>query len=211
MHTNVGDLRVAKTFFQLIQCDVPGNTDLEKLYGCWNWTFLSNRIRVFCFQYFNNSLGTKTRITARYRNGGIVLDNTCTFFVKSNASEPAREDFAHVFYECTYISNTRNRAFEAFFPEDPDPASKKLTYLTGIVRNASKNDKFFYLLTSMLINYVMWQFRMKKIVPSIASLTEDVENLFDMCVCVSKKIFDSVTDAFSPICRRWRARHHGRG
>jgi len=211
MPTNVGELRVVKTFFQLIQCEVPDNNYLEKLYGCWNWNFLSNRIRVFCFQYFNNSLGTKTRIAARYRNGGIALDNLCTFCVKSNAAEPAREDFAHVFYECTCISNTRNRAFDAFFPADPDPVSKKLTYLTGIVRNASKNDKFFYILTSMLINYVVWQFRMKKVVPGIASIMEDVENLFDMCVSVSKKISNLVIDASSPICRRWRARHHGRG
>jgi hypothetical protein len=73
------------------------------------------------------------------------------------------------------------------------------------------NDKFFYLLTSMLINYVVWQFRMKKVVPGIASIMEDVENLFDMCVSVSEKISNLVTDASSPICRRWRARHHGRG
>ncbi len=53
---------------------------------------------------------------------------------------------------------------------------------TGIVRGAGKIDGFFYLLTTVLVNYTIWQFRLKKNVPSIASILEDVDNLFDMCV-----------------------------
>jgi hypothetical protein len=181
------------------------------MYNCWNWYFLSNRIRTFCFQFFNNSIGTKTRIAARYRNAGVMLDNNCTFCVKSKTAQPAREDFAHIFYNCAQIRNTCNRVSDILFPMDPDPVSCKLTYFTGIVRGAGKIDGFFYLLTAVLVNYTIWRFRMKKIVPSIASILEDVDNLFDMCVWVSHKISETVSDANSPICRRWTARHHGRG
>jgi hypothetical protein len=207
----VEELRVVGTFFQLINCEKPECFLIGKMYGCWNWYFLSNRIRTFCFQFFNNSLGIKTRIAARYRNAGVMLDNYCTFCVKSNAAQPAREDFVHIFYDCDRIRNTCNRVYEALFPMDPDPVSRKATYFTGIVRGAGKTDGFFYLLTAVLVNYTVWQFRMKKIVPSLASILEDVDNLFDMCVWVSKKISDTVSDANSPICRRWTARHHGRG
>jgi hypothetical protein len=79
------------------------------------------------------------------------------------------------------------------------------------VRGVGKTDGFFYLLTAILVNYTMWQFRLKKIVPSIASMLEDVENLFDMCVNVSQKISVIVIESNSPICRRWTARHHRRG
>jgi hypothetical protein len=209
--SNISDLRVVNSFYNLIGGEKPESILIGKMYGSWNWYFLSNRIRMFCFQFFNNSLGTKTRIAARYRNGGVVLDNSCTFCVKSNAAQPAREDFAHVFYDCTQIRNTCNRIFDTLFPADPDPVSRKITYFTGTVRGAGKIDGFFYLLTAILLNYTMWQFKLKKIVPSIASMMEDVENLFDMCVYVSQKISVNVTESNSPICRRWRARHHGRG
>jgi hypothetical protein len=49
---------------------------------------------------------------------------------------------------------------------DPDPVSRKATYFTGIVRGAGKIDGFFYLLTTVLVNYTMWQFCLKKSVPS---------------------------------------------
>jgi hypothetical protein len=202
---------VVNTFFQLIGGVKPDSILVGKMYGSWNWHFLSNRIRTFCFQFFNNSLGTKTRIAARYRNGGVMLDNSCTFCVKANTAQPAREDFAHVFYDCTQIRNTCNRTFDLLFPADPDPVSRKITYFTGTVRGVGKTDGFFYLLTAILVNYTMWQFRLKKIVPSIASMLEDVENLFDMCVNVSQKISVIVIESNSPICRRWTARHHRRG
>jgi hypothetical protein len=70
---------------------------------------------------------------------------------------------------------------------------------------------FFYLLTAMLINFTVWQSRMKKSIPSVASIIEDVDNLFDTCVNVSSKISNTVPDAPPPICRRWTARNNGRG
>jgi hypothetical protein len=83
--------------------------------------------------------------------------------------------------------------------------------MTGIVNGSNKIDSFYYLLTSILCNYTVWQFRMKKIIPSMASITEDMDTLFDSCVDVSQIISGTVTDASSPICRRWSARRHGRG
>ncbi len=140
---SISDLRVVNTFFQLIGGVKPESILIGKMYGIWNWYFLNNRIRMFCFQFFNNSLGTKTRIAARYRNGGVMLENNCTFCVKSNTAQPAREDFAHVFYDCMQIRNTCNRTFDALFPTDPNPGSRKTTYCMGTVQGAGKTDGFF--------------------------------------------------------------------
>jgi hypothetical protein len=40
---------------------------------------------------------------------------------------------------------------------------------------------------------------MKKIIPSVASVVEDVDNLFDSCVNVYNTISNNVTDAVPPI------------
>jgi len=60
-----GNLRVAQTFFRLIMADIPEASEIGKLHAIWTWQFLSNRIRFFSFQFYNNSLGTKCRIAAR--------------------------------------------------------------------------------------------------------------------------------------------------
>jgi hypothetical protein len=185
--TDTADLRVVTTFYQLLNTEKPESRFIGYRLGCWNWSFLSNRIRIFCFQFFNNSLGIKTRIAARYRNGGALLDNSCTFCIKSNCDQPAREDFVHIFYDCRYLNNTCRRIYSKFYPPGDNPVSERITYLTGLVNGTDNKDGFFYLLTSILCNYAVWQFRLKKIVPSTASIMEDMENLFDACVNVSKK------------------------
>jgi hypothetical protein len=207
----IRDLRVVKTFFSLLNADIPDGSVIGYRIGCWNWTFLSNRIRFFCFQFYNNSLGIKTRIAARYRNGGVAMDNFCTFCVKSRCVNPEREDFMHIFYDCQYINGICKRIFRVYYPPGENQAAERLSYMTGIVNGSNKTDSFYYLLTSILCNYTVWQFRMKKIIPSMASIIEDMDTLFDSCVDVSQKLSDTVTDASSPICRRWSARRHGRG
>jgi hypothetical protein len=139
------------------------------------------------------------------------LNNSCTFCTRANCANPEREDFVHVFYDCRFINNTCRRVFETYFPAGLNPAAERYTYMTGLVPGANNLSGFFYLLTAMLINFTVWQSRMKKIIPSVASIVEDVDNLFDVCVNVSNKISDSVSDALPPICRRWTARHNRRG
>jgi hypothetical protein len=70
----IENMRVVQTFFRFLSVEVPDPAVVGKMHCIWTWQFLSNRIRFFAFQFFNNSLGTKTRIAARYRNGGIILD-----------------------------------------------------------------------------------------------------------------------------------------
>jgi hypothetical protein len=207
----IKDIRTVKTFYSLLNTATPEVCIIRHRLGCWNWSFLSNRIRFFCFQFYNNSLGIKTRIAARYRNGGVAMDNFCTFCVKSRCANPEREDFVHVFYDCQFINSICKRIFRVYYPPGENPAAERLTYMTGIVIGSNKIDSFYYLLTSILCNYTVWQFRMKKIIPSIASITEDMDTLFDSCVDVSQVISGTVSDASSPICRRWSARRHGRG
>jgi hypothetical protein len=71
----LNEMRVVKTFFELVRNLVPEIGKLRVLYGSWNWFFLGNKIRSFCFQFFNNSLGVGARLAARYKSAGIVVDS----------------------------------------------------------------------------------------------------------------------------------------
>jgi hypothetical protein len=150
---DVADFRNVNTFYQLINSDKPASNLCGYQLGGWNWSFLSNRIGMFCFHFFNNSLCPHTQIAARYRNGGVILNNSCTFCTKANCANPAREDFAHVFYDCRFINNTCRRISEIYFPADANPVSEKYMFMTGLVPGANNLNVFFYLLTAVLINF----------------------------------------------------------
>ncbi len=207
----IENLRVVQTFFRFLNTDVPDPAVVGKLHGIWTWQFLSNRIRFFALQFFNNSLGTKTRIAARYRNGGLILDQRCTFCVKAGSLVPMREDFMHVFYDCPYIRPLCDRAYDIYFKHRLDDSRKRLCYMTGTVDTYQKTDIFFYMLTAILINYTVWQSKLKSIIPGIASLSNEVDYLFYMVCFTSKKIENSAITSNCPICRRWRNGQYGRG
>jgi hypothetical protein len=207
----IENMRVVQTFFRFLSVEVPDPAVVGKMHCIWTWQFLSNRIRFFAFQFFNNSLGTKTRIAARYRNGGIILDQRCTFCVKAGSLVPMREDFIHVFYDCPHIRPLCDRAYDTYFRHRLDDEKKRLCYMTGTVDTYQKNDGFFYMLTALLINYTVWQSKLKNMIPGIASLANEVDYLFYMICFTSKKIENMAITSNSLICRRWRDGRHGRG
>ena len=199
-------LRVVKTFFQLIDCPAPERNKIRTLYGTWNWSFFSNRIRVFIFQFLNNSLGVGARVGARYRNGGINIDQRCTFCVRAGALVPAREDFSHVFFLCPQISRTRERINDLLLPAGNanNLQISRLSGITGLVPNSSTEDEFFYVLSSLLLNYCIWQAKLKKTIPSVATLLTEIDHLFFGINSTSTRIRNLSTYSLTPICRRWR-------
>jgi hypothetical protein len=164
-----------------------------------------NWIRTFAFQYYNNSLGVGARIAGRYRNGGIVIDQRCTFCVVSGALVTMREEFCHVFFDCPAMGPVLDRAFGIFFlARQQTVEEKKLLVFTGLMAQSIGKDRFFGVLTSLLINFAIWQYKLKKKIPSIASLSLDIDTLFDQITFASNKIRGWATNNGTPICRRWR-------
>jgi len=207
----LNELRVVKTFFDLVRNPVPEIGKLRVLYGSWNWFFLGNKIRSFCFQFFNNSLGVGARLSARYENAGIVVDSRCTFCVKAKSMVPHRETFPHLFYECEFLNSTVHAFSRIMLREEADEGKKRLGCFTGLYNEVSKTDNFFYILTAILLNYTVWRFRTKKIIPSLATLCHEVDYLFNTVAYCSKKISELANTSGTPLCRRWREHGRGRG
>jgi hypothetical protein len=71
--------------------------------------------------------------------------------------------------------------------------------------------KFFTVLNVLLLNYVVWQFRLKKIIPGLATLELEIDTLFSGVMNVSKKWSETAINSDASICRRWREQQHRRG
>ncbi len=204
-------LRVVNTFFQLIECRIPDATELGLLYGSWNWSFLSNQMRFFCFQFFNNSLGIATRIAARYRNGGVIVDQRCTFCLKSGILVPNREEFLHLFYNCESVMRLRENVGREMFPPTNVPEAHRLLCCTGLAPVNNGTDRFFYVLTAIFFNFVLWQCKRKRLLPSTVTVLNDIDFLFANICKISSRINTLALTNNSHLCRRWRENGHWRG
>jgi hypothetical protein len=207
---DVTKLRVVTTFFGLANCEIPESPEIGLLLGLWNFNSLNIRIRTFAFQFFNNSVSAGARTAARYRNAGI--DQRCAFCVKNGTPNPVREDFPHLFIECGAMKPVLSLYFRKAFGMEYNTNSAEFRKfkLCGLWANTPYIKKFFMVLNILLVNFVTWQFRLKKIIPGLASLENDIDTLFNAVVS-GKKIEQTAMNADAYICRRWREINHRRG
>jgi hypothetical protein len=63
------------------------------------------------------------------------------------------------------------------------------------------SDNILYVLTATLINYSILQWKLKKLIPSIASIKNDVDFLLECVADVSKVIENLAINSGIPICR----------
>jgi hypothetical protein len=95
--------------------------------------------------------------------------------------------------------------------DEDEAVKKRIGILTGFYDNVGGSDTLFLTLTSIFLCYSVWQAKGKKIIPSLASLCNDVDQLFLQVTVCSKKISELAEISNVPVCRRWRASGHGRG
>ncbi len=110
----------------------------------------------------------------------------------------------HLFYECQYIINTVKSFSNIMLREELDDGRARLGCLSGVYDNVTAKESVFYVLTSIFLNYTLWQFRHKKTVPSLATLCHEVDYHFQTVTSCSNKIATLALASDSPICRRWR-------
>jgi hypothetical protein len=112
---SINEIQTVKKFFELIEVPVPDPDLSGVLHSVWNIHVLPNNLRVFAFQFYNNSLATNTRLAARYRADPVIrISDRCAFCVAGGIAVPAREDFFHVFFQCTVIKDCINKYVERY-------------------------------------------------------------------------------------------------
>jgi hypothetical protein len=88
---------------------------------------------------------------------------------------------------------------------------RRLVITTGLVPNASGIDCVFNVLTSLLFNYIVWQGKIKKSLPSPATICYEIDNLYNVSMQVNRKLREAASLSNTLICRRWRGERQGRG
>ncbi len=100
---------------------------------------------------------------------------------------------------------------EELFPRTDDVNVKRQMYMAGIVQNASGTESLLYKLTSIILNFNMWECKLRKKIPGIATVRNDLFYILNKILANNGKLFTLAINCNIPVCRLWRAGEHGRG
>jgi hypothetical protein len=209
---SINEQRVVKTFFELIEVPVPDSEKCEALHSIWNLHVLPNNIRVFAFQFYNNSLATNARLAARYRmDPTIVINDRCDFCIAGGRDNPPREDFVHVFFDCLLVKDCVNKYLRRYGnqAELNDMAAKKSFIFTGA---AGEWREFFFvdMTQNIIFLFGLWQCKINRKVPNFTTVEHNMLTIFDSSLQMSTYLSELAGIGNSLICRLWRNRS-GRG
>jgi hypothetical protein len=87
--------------------------DNNKVLELWNCNFVENRQRDFMYKYVSNRLS----LNARLEHFNNAVNGSCTICVINGANPAPRESFSHLFYDCEYTNDIRNKVDRDFWPE----------------------------------------------------------------------------------------------
>jgi hypothetical protein len=171
---SVNDLCTTKTFIRLTELN---ETPLfyGKIAGFWLKNFLPNKVREFCFKFYNNQLPLNTRLSHFLPN----MTRGCTFCAINRMDPVPDEDFMHLFYRCpttSIIHNWFNNRYK-FLPEaENDDIRRRLFFLgsTEVWNEAST-------LITVVIQFLIWEMKTNKKIVSGTSLDIDFRFLIKNC------------------------------
>ena len=200
--TCIKGLNVTTTFCNLIGIDRIPDITGGKLLGFWNISFLPIDLRVFSFQFFNNSLPLGARLVNRYRNVNYNnINDCCTFCQIRNYGAPDRETFKHLFFSCPALEDTCKRFADKYFDHDLIYNEKIQSFFTGSI---DETPHMVDIITSVLFAHEIWQSKLLKKIPMFTTVEFNMRCKFDILIDASKKFKKKVINSDSLWCRHWR-------
>jgi hypothetical protein len=160
-----------KTFLNVTGTIFPGEDVYSKRISFWNSSGILNRIRTFAFKFYNNLLGTNTRLSHFVQN----QQRGCNFCLQSNNGNGniPDETFSHtgIFYECDTVRGWHNRFIMNYLPQNyfVNDQERREFFFLGKVRGTD-GDNFFIYAAVLIFQYCVWESKLKKKIHSYNTL-----------------------------------------
>jgi hypothetical protein len=150
----------------------------------WCRPYHSSEIRTFIFKLHHNTLGLNNRVAHINPD----RDPSCTFCKLTKNFPCVKESFTHLFWYCP----TTTYLFEKFANEFFGAVPVKKLFFTGTDENGNFSEAVFEICS--LFKYVLWQFKLRKRIPTWPSFKSDLNYLLQMSCKSSKKLEIAITN-----------------
>ena len=165
------NLQSITSFLNITAIRVDDYSYICKQISLWNTYGISHSCGNFIFRFYNNILGTNTRVF-RFVPG---INKTCTFCNIRGTPNPDSETFIHIFFTCATSAEWHGRFLSKYFPDiifNSDEEKKVLLFL-GKLPDPHRHN--FFIATCVLIyQFCIWEAKLKKKLHSFHT----IENLF---------------------------------
>jgi len=163
--------------------------------SAWYNNSVPNKFREFLFKFSANSLPLNTRLSHFVIN----VQRNCTFCTLNNRVHD--ETFSHLFFECNTTQAVQRDFIEKFYPNITNTArSLRDLWFTGFFDSVHNH---FVMYSILLFQYCIWEYKLKKKIPTSYSIRISFFHLMGQCYRVCKNMqYDRALLNF-PLCRDW--------
>jgi Reverse transcriptase (RNA-dependent DNA polymerase) len=156
------------------------NTELfSKVQNSWAENMYPAPIRTFLFKYYNNSLGTNSRV-AHFNE---LVDASCTFCTKSVILPSPKESVRHIFFDCPQvlpvIETFYLRTFNGIMPTPEN-------FFGGGGFGGSNEDDIFATRILDVLKFYIWENKLAKRSPSPNAILREVSETLALFVRINK-------------------------
>jgi exonuclease III len=167
-----------KNFCKIIEVPYPTENAVKIMNKLWYLSYLGSDLKTFLFKMHHNTLGLNYRI----HHINPDRDASCTFCVINKTLPAPRESFSHFFWDCVTVEKLiQNFSMFAF-----NMVLSKAYFFTGEDDTGTFYDTVFLLVS--LFKYALWQFKLRKKVPSWPSLRHEFLYLLNIIMGSNKAI-----------------------
>jgi exonuclease III len=195
------NINIFKKFCVLTEVTLDPDPAMGGFNSWWNFFGVGNKIREFLFKFCNNLLGVNCRVAHFNRN----ISEGCTFCSINKRFPVPRETFSHVFFHCpeseSVLSGFENKYLLDLALDSVE--KRKLFWFFGSIDPGLKIQKKFFLLTAGIIQYYIWDCKLRKCKQSLASCLNFYFYHMDTVRKVSSNLRAEMNDINLDLCRYW--------
>ena len=186
-------------FFQLVNLELPTESNIKVMLSIWDSNFLTNRQREFSFRFYNNTLGLNNRLAHSVQN----INPGCALCLANNAGNIQPESFLHLFFDCIYTNELLTAICNTLVPElvFSTESSKKLFWFCGIDPGTGNNNNSFLRFFTNTIMFTIWEQKIKNKRFSYASFLNDFMYTFGCIYDNNRRVQLHKNEINLSICR----------
>jgi hypothetical protein len=176
----------AHRFLTIAGIDLVNDTYTAHINALWTTYFLQSDLKTFLFKAHHNILGLNHRV----HHFNQLREPTCTFCNKAKNFPAERETYIHLFWHCPSVNKLIKRFFDTYIDGDVD----QFFFFTGCYRIDNRNELSVpVLIIFNVLRYAVWNFKLRKKLPSWHGLNSEFLYVFDTILNVSRKFNTSVS------------------
>ena len=165
---------------------IVNSDESTRLNSLWGKNFLDNSTRTFLFKFYNNLLGTNSRVSHFVENH----NRSCTFCELSRVQEENLETISHLFFDCHLTETCITNFYTWIFGTDRPRFVNRREFFAGFNLGCSHKNKILDIVGALFKKFI-WDCKLRFNIPNSNDANNFFISEFNCIVRVNRSIRES--------------------